>query len=662
MVTSTLLLARIPEPTFFANWSVNVSDLAVLPDVDAPAAPAAVRFVSSGPEHCIARRADGIYADPEVLGTTLVAAVDGILRSNHYFTGLDYPVLIKALYGHGADLPRDATGRVAVRIADDIVPFTPQRQALYRSVRIADGQAEYYFEPVFERNAEGGERLSQLDADEFVADMWIKGIRFGAEVDAIRRHIASGAAGRYVVARRLDPRSGDDARVEEVTRELHRSDAPRQLANGKLDLMSFQNRFPQVAAGTRLLRKVPRTSGSPGFDLNGIPIAPEVAKDLDLSAYAADGTAVELAPEGEFLVARQDGFLSVDPRSCRIAITDKIVSRDGVSARTTGNLQLTGDYEEFGEVQEQRIIEGEGITVHGNVYGHVLSRGGAVVLHRNLVGGSARNQEGDVRVLGVSSQATIAAAKGEVVLGRAENCVISGARIKVETAINCEIMGDEVEVAHAEGCAIAGRRVTVGSAAPWKQGEMVVWLLRPDCARIDAALAQVHERVAQFVQLAAQQRAAIDALTGQPDMRKYLMLAPRLRKGELVLTPEQEPQFKRLTAAVAPALKELGRLSQEAKALDAERAAGAALLTRLEAQRFERVGAARVVLGLLAGEVQVLALPYEPDLGCAWDLAARDIKLRLRDTKGAPVLYTGCDGTWSWDSGTAGGAAVQGRS
>lgn len=646
MFTSTLLLA---VPTFFANWSVNVSDLAVPSDA-VPVETAASRFSSSGPEHCIARRDDGIYADPEVLGTTLAAAVDGILRSNHYFLGLDYPVLIKALYGHGAELPRDAAGRVSVRIADDIVPFTPERQALYRSVKIANGQAEYYFEPVFERDAEGVEHRTRLDPDEFVADMWVKGIRFGAEVEAIRRNIETGVAGRYVVARRLEPRNGDDARVEEVTSDLHRSDAPRQLANGKLDLMSFQNRFPQVAAGTRLLRKVPRTSGSPGFDLNGIPIAPEVAKDLDLSIYVADGTAVELAPEGEFLAARRDGFLSVDPKSSRIAISDKIVSRDGVSARTTGNLHLAGDYEEFGEVQEQRIIEGEGITVHGDVYGHVVSRGGAIVLHGNLVGGSARNQDGGVRVLGVASQATIQAAKGEIHLGRAENCVISGARIHIETAINCEIIGDEVEVAHAEGSAIAGRRVAIGSAAPWKEAQMLVWLLRPDCARIDAAMAQVRERVEQFVQLAARHRTAMEALTGQPEMRKYLLLAPRLRKGELVLTPEQEPQFRRLTASVAPALKELGRLSQEAKALDGERRDGMALLERLSAQRFERVGAAGIALAMLAGEVQVLALPYEPDHGCVWDMAARDIKGRLRDTRKAEVLHVASEGAWSWES------------
>ncbi|MBA4094624.1 MAG: hypothetical protein C0489_11120, partial [Candidatus Accumulibacter sp.] len=430
-------------------WSANVSHVALS---------SVARFASDGPEHCIVRREDGVYADPAALGTTLVAALDNLLRAGNYLAGLDYPVLIKALYGHGPALPVDATGRVQVRIAADIRPFTPARQALYRSVKITDGQAEYYFEPVVEPDPDGGERPTVLDADEFVADMWVKGIRFGADVAAIAEAIGTGAAGRCVVARRLSPVDGDAARVEEVTSELHRSDAPLELANGKLDLMSFQNRFPQVRMGTRLLRKVPRTAGSPGFELTGIPLPAEVGKDLDLAAYAAEGTGVDVVPAGEFLIARRDGFLNVDPKSNRIAISDKIVSRDGVSARTTGNLNLSGDYEEFGEVQEQRTIEGDSITVHADVYGHVLSRGGAIRLERNLVGGSARNMNGGVRVLGVASSATIQAARGDVVLGRAENCVVSGARIRIDTAINCEIMGDDVEVTHAEGSAIAGRR------------------------------------------------------------------------------------------------------------------------------------------------------------------------------------------------------------
>ena len=62
------------------------------------ALPSAARFASDGPEHCIIRRNDGVHADPEALGTTLIAAVDNILRSGHYLAGLDYPVLIGAVW------------------------------------------------------------------------------------------------------------------------------------------------------------------------------------------------------------------------------------------------------------------------------------------------------------------------------------------------------------------------------------------------------------------------------------------------------------------------------------------------------------------------------------------------------------------------------------
>jgi len=131
------------------------------------------------------------------------------------------------------------------------------------------------------------------------------------------------------------------------------------------------------------------------------------------------------------------------------------------------------------------------------------------------------------------------------------------------------------------------------------------------------------------------------------------MLAPRLRKGELVLTPEQEPQFRRLTAAVAPALKEMARLSQLARAAESERQAGQVLLERLQVQRGERLGAAGVAIGALAGEVQVLALGYEPDAGNAWDLPAREIKTRLREATGAELLHAGSEGAWSWSTDPA---------
>ena len=233
----------------------------------------------------------------------------------------------------------------------------------------------------------------------------------------------------------------------------------------------------------RLLQKIAATGGSPGFEMSGAMLPPKPGLDLDLASYASEGTAVEQGAAGEFLVSRRAGFLQVDGATSRIAVGDKIVSRDGVSARTTGNLKLSGDYEEFGDVQEKRVVEGESITVHGNVFGSVSSRGGTVLLHANLVGGSAENRRGDIRVRGVASGATLRASDGEVVLERAENCIVSGTRVTVVHAVNCEIIGDEVTVGQAEGGAIAGRRVTVGACAPRKQGEMLVCVLAPNAAR-----------------------------------------------------------------------------------------------------------------------------------------------------------------------------------
>lgn len=360
--------------------------------------------------------------------------------------------------------------------------------------------------------------------------------------------------------------------------------------------------------------------------------------------------------EGEFVVAMQEGFLNVEGN--RLSVGDKIVSHDGVSARTTGNLQLEGDYEEFGEIQENRVVEGESITVHADVFGNVVSRGGVVCLNRNLIGGSARNADGPIHVLGVASGATIQSANGEVRLQRAENCTVSGSKVTVEEAVNCEIVADEVVIGKAEGCAVAARRIAIECAAPRGHSEMRVFVMRPDCRRIEAAIGMIRERVEQFGQLSAQRRAAMAALTAQPEVSSYVKLAGRVRKGELVLTPEQQPAFKKLAAGVAPALKQMAALSQEIKDQEAEQQSGMALLARLEAQRAEHSGAVSVAIGQVSGDISVRALDVEPDgaeaeRGSNYRLAPREIKARLRDASGAELLFAGSSGSFDWSTADA---------
>jgi hypothetical protein len=594
-----------------------------------------------GLEHCIIEREDGIYADPTALGQTFLAAFEHVMRGNFYFTDIDYALLLKAVYDVGPAVAANSL----LRFASGVAGFEAARRALYKAVKVVDGQAQYQFEPTTES---GG---AALTVDEFVTHMWQKGVRFGLDLDAVRAAISSGSTEAVTVARRLPPQPGVDASIVEVSAEIHRNDAPRQLANGKLDLMAFQNRFPQIKAGARLLQKLRGTPGTAGFEVTGARIAPPPPGDVDLGAMVGEGTAIESGPDGEFLVASRTGYLDVDPATGKISIGDKIISRDGVSSRTTGNLQLQGDYEEFGEVQELRVIEGEGITIHGDVYGHIVSRGGEVVLNRNLVGGTAHNAAGLIRVAGMASNAVIQSRQGDVVMARADNCVISGNRVRVEHAVNCEIMADEVRLGRAEGCAIAARRVIAESAAPRKQSEMVVYALRPDSAELDKVIGLMTARVAQLADLVLDLRAEVEELTAAPEVRRYVSLASRVRKKELVLTPEQLPQFQKLALAVGPALKAIAKAQQDVKTAETDRDAGQALVEQLQEQRRGCDTAAQVEITTVEGDTTVRILTFNPDGTVPHDLPAKDIKLRLRanDVKGE-LIFSGSEGAVSWNS------------
>ncbi len=621
--------------------------------IDSSASPLGAA-VAGGMDHCIVRRRDGVYADPSVLGTTFAAALDGIFANNNYFVDLDYAVVLRIIYNVGPPLPRAAPGEVMVRIAADIAPFDPLRRQLYKSLKLSDGKAEYYFEPVVmtdPADPDGPGVPAKLDIDEFVADVWSKGIRFGIHIDGVKHAIAAGKAERLTVASRLDAVPGIDAHIIEVSSDLHRSDAPRQLANGKLDLMAFQNRFPQIQKGVRLLQKVPRQEGETGFELSGMAIAPPPPKDIELSSMAGPGTVIENLPDGEFLLSMQAGFLNVDSKSSKLSVDDKIVSRDGVSSRTTGNLQLTGDYEEFGEVQEKRVIEGESITIHADVFGNIVSRGGTILLNHNLVGGSAHNARGDIRVTGVASGSVLQTSAGEVRIQRAESCIISGTRVVIEHAANCDILADEVVIVQAEGCAVAGRKVTIESAGPRKQTEMQIFVCTPDSGRIDEAIAAMRVKVDEFGASVQERKAELDSLTNEPEVRKYVMLASKIRKKELTLTAEQLPQFQKMATAVGPALKAIAKVSLDVKAAETEQQAATELVAQLERQRSDCAGQGEVQVAMVSGDTTVRWWKFNPDGTSLYDVPSKDIKARLRaNADGAEIILTADVGKIAWRS------------
>jgi uncharacterized protein (DUF342 family) len=597
------------------------------------------------------KRADGIYIDLGMPRPALSAAVGHVFQSGYYFLGLNYPVLIKALYDVGPDLG----AAEAVQLAADMRLFDAARIGLYKNPKMARGYAEYYFELLYieEMTLPDGtvipERQTRLDVDEFVADMWNKGIHFGIDIAAVSAAIASAKPDRITFATDLEPEPGQDATVVEVSSDLHRSDAPKARADGRIDLQSFENRFPQIKQNMRLLKKQPAVPGLPGFDLSGRMTAPEPPKDLTLRFYAGDGTEARELEDGEYLVSTREGFLSVDAKSSRISITDKIISLEGVSGRTTGNLELAGAYEEYGDVQEQREVTGSDITVHGNVYGNITSRGGTVVLDRNLVSGSIANADGAIGIAGVASNSVIHTGNGRITIARAENCVISGSSVRIEEASNCEIIADEIFISVAEGCAVAGRNVEIESAGPRRRTEMIIYVLVKDVTQFDQEIADLDLRLAAFDQSNQACVAEMERIAALPDVRRYLALAAKLRTQELMLTAEQGQHLRKIAGAVATDLQAINKLKLELQAGQTQHKLLSDRLARVIEQKVEAAGVARCGLHMVSGETLVRTMPFTADTVSLTQLPPKDIKQRLRGTpSGGELLFAESAGSLDW--------------
>jgi hypothetical protein len=597
----------------------------------------------------IVKRADGIYFESQASAVACMAAVSQVFLGSAYFAGLDYAVFTKMLYNCGPDLPEHVRSQPLLRFADSIEAFHPMRRGLYKSVKIINGEAEYYFEPVFFEVPDLPPQPARLKFDEFVSDMWVKGIRFGIDAPVVRDVIANGRLARLIVARRLNATPGRDATIVEVSQDIHRSNAPRERSDGKLDLQAFQNRFPQVKPNVKLLRKVPRVPGARGFELSGIVMDPPVPRDLELSSVAGEGTVIENSRGGEFLVSAVEGFLNIDPATKRISIGPKIISREGVSARTTGNLQLTGEYEEFGDVQEQRSVEGGNITIHGDVFGKINSRGGDVVLSRNLMGGAVANADGGIHVQGVASGSVLQTKKGEVVLARAENCTITGTRVVIGEASNCDIMAEEVVIKVAEGCAIAARKIDIVSAGPRKQNEMLLYALVPDTSGFDKKIAELSPKVTHAQHEANLRKAEIDAITGQTEVRNYLTLATRVRKREITLTPEQEPLFHKMAAAVGPSLKAVAKISLAMKAAQVQQEQAQEEVDQVQRQKKAAMRGSSCSVQMLTGDTLLRTMTFVPGDPPLHDRAPKEVKVKVRTTAaGMTTIFSGRAGAINW--------------
>lgn len=623
----------------------------------------------------VERRRTGLFVNPAAIEERgFLTFVERVIAAAARFVELDYTVFQALLYDQ-AEMQK-----VPVRLAAAIVPFPTERQALYHAVKISPdkSKAEYLFEsvsieieetvPVFGPPAEDGSveiigeeirkrsEPTRLDFDEFIAALWVKGVRFGIDEARVRAAMQDSHAVRLEIAHALQPTSGQDASIEEKTAALHRDNAPKILPDGRMDLRQFKNRFPQITADIRLLKKVPRQLGKAGCNVTGALLEPAIPKDFDLAAQAGPGTRVERSAEGEFIVSAMDGFLNIDKQSHQISVTEKIVSREGVSMRTTGDVALTGDeFEEHGEVQERRSVEGRHMTFFSGVYGNVISRGGRVLLKSCIVGGHIDSPGGSITVEGRASRAVLEAHGGEVHVGFAEGSTLVGNRVTVDHAVNCNILAEEVSIGRAEGCAIAGKQIKIAKSGAKKDIETIVALLVPDFTQHERAVVELEKARQQAEKLITTHAEKLAQMLADTGFKQYLALATTIAKGGAKLSVEHEANWRRTQATYAPQVRNWqaaqGAQTSARQQLD-HLVADLAALADKKLHAGDGIGCA---IDEIRGDTLVRRMAFQPDQSVIGGTQAQEIAAHLREFGvSGDRLFWGSAGTFAWQHGEAG--------
>lgn len=622
----------------------------------------------------------GVFVDLSLLdsGARFYQFVDRVFGSDQYFEGLDYGVFQLLLTEPESPLllqqSRGSKERPLVLLAAGLKAFLPERQYLYRGVKVAtDGtRAEYIFEPVSlemeeivtvqDPPDEHGEqspprqethRFLQRawpNPDEFVAAMWCKGLRLGLDIARIAAACACEKTERQDIARWQPATEGQDASIVEQSDALYRDDSPRRLADGRVDLRAFHNRFPQVAAETRLLRKTPRVLGRDGWNVRGERIEAALPQDCELDSLAGLGTRVDRTGDGEFIVAAITGFLSIDTATNQLSVSEKIIDRHGVSLRTTGDLRLSGaEFEEHGEVQERRQVEGHDMSFLADVFGHVSSNGGRVLLKSSLAGGSVTNFGGEVTVEGRASRAVIAARHGSVHLQYAESCLIIADRVTLVHGVGCDILGEHVCVDRAEGCAVAGRVLDLGQTGERHGVDTLVTLFLPDHSVWDKALADLDEEEIQIAQNRLESEAALAQLQQMPELVRFLKLRQTVMEGAVTMGVTQKTAWQSMVNRVAPLLAQLKAHQDVLRALNTRSSEITARRGELEETQRTARSAVRCEIREVIGDTRVRGIPIPGDGLPFASLNEKVLRTRLREASGADKsLFIDRQGSFYW--------------
>lgn len=237
-------------------------------------------------------------------------------------------------------------------------------------VRPDESEARLVLEP--------GERLN-----EYQALIWIarRGVRHGLLHEAIAGFPEREGPAEVLVAARIEPSAGTDARVDTPLGNTAFPLEPTYDEQGRATFPEWP--LPAVArAGDVVAVKVPPVPGRPGRTVVGTPIGPVPPPVQDVALRAGLGT--ELVYDGLRVVASIDGNPCCVDGMVTVRPELKLpgdVTAGHEAVRFGGNVFIAG-----GVAGDAEILAAGDVTVLGDVSGGKIAAGGRVVVHGHVDG------------------------------------------------------------------------------------------------------------------------------------------------------------------------------------------------------------------------------------------------------------------------------------
>lgn len=217
-----------------------------------------------------------------------------------------------------------------------------------------------------------------------------KGVVSGILHEEIEKAVQEGEVTKRLIASGLPPKPGEDSQFVSLIPEI-RERCPLAEADGTVDYRNIGG-IISVNPDDPLLRRLPPTKGTPGWDLHGTPLPTTDGNEIH---FAPNLSGTKFAPEdGDLILAAISGLPVLVDHG---VIVDPVLNVKTVDL-STGNLNFTGAINISGDVKAGMVVNASGdIVIGGVVESARVEAGGNIEIKGGIIGQKeVRNNKGDL--------------------------------------------------------------------------------------------------------------------------------------------------------------------------------------------------------------------------------------------------------------------------